>query len=360
MHKLKITFVSCGTFTHVGPYLEFFRDRGHDVSWIVYARANKDYGVPTYDISGGASGQKTSSKWKYLVAGLTIRKVLKKISPDVVHGHYATSAGTICLMSGFRPYIISVRGSDLINSMGSFIWKKMLRLIFKRASLVHTVSGQLADLAKTLGVPDKRLFALTQGIDTKAFDYQPKQTLSSPIRLICTRVLGKVYDPVTIINACEILKQRGVPFKLTLAAGGPLQHELEALAAGKGLADYILFMGGYDNTTLPQLLHDHDVYVSASLWDGTSISLLEAMACGIFPLVSRIASNQAWLDDGKTALMFECSDPQELAEQIIRVSSDNQLHRNAAQINRDLVEQKADRTTNMLRLEEWYYRILNN
>ncbi len=358
MKKLKIAFVSCGTFAHIGSYLQFFKDRGHDVYWIAYDRPERSFGVPTFDISHGASAHNTLTKWKYILAGISIRKVLKEIKPDILNGYYATSAGVILLMSGFRPYTISVQGSDLIDSMKSAVWRRILSKVFIKSALVHTVSDELTSLVNTLGVPVEKIITLTQGVDTALFDYKPGLKVTSPLRLVCVRTLRYPYEPSTVLDACEILLHKNnIPFKLTFAAGGPMQGQLQHLAVEKGLADDVTFMGGYDNAALPGLLHDNDIYISASLWDGTSISLLEAMSCGIFPIVSRIASNKKWLVEGKTALMFECGNAAELAGKIVSAVSDEQLRSNAVRQNRHLVEDKADRQKNMRILEEMYCRL---
>lgn len=358
MRKLKIAFLSGGRFTHIGAYLEFFKERGHDVRWIKFDRSDRDFGMLSYDIFGGASGARPFSKWKYLLAGVSIRKILRDIKPDILHGHYATSAGVISVMSGFRPFVISVHGSDVIGSMSSVMWRRILQSVFKRAAGVNVVSQQLAELTQRLGVPEEKILELTQGVDVNLFDYKPSSKLSHPVRLICTRALKRVCGMVTIINACETLQKENVPFTLTLAASGPLQNQLVKMVSRKGLSENMKFIGGYDNKELPAILRNHDIYVSASLWDGTSVSLLEAMACGLFPVVSRIESNQVWVKEGKTALMFECGRAEELAEKIKHVVCEYQLRRSAILENRKVVEEKANREKNMLVLEKWYYEIL--
>ena len=58
-----------------------------------------------------------------------------------------------------------------------------------------------------------------------------------------------------------------------------------------------------------ELLREADVYVSAATSDGTSSSLLEAMASGAFPVVTSIRANRDWLEDGSTGLFFEPREP---------------------------------------------------
>lgn len=341
------------------PYCRFFTSRGHNVSCITYTRPEIDFGgMEVYDISTGFVPRNVVGKLIYLAGINKLRKLLREAKPDILHGHYVTSAGLLCLFSGFRPYVLTAHGSDVIGSMKSCLWKNLLRIILRQASLVNTVSDELTALATKLGVPDEKILVRSLGVDTKLFCYRSPRVLRPPVKLLCTRRLAKVFDPVTIVNACEILKTKSISFRLTFAAGGPLERQLQNLVSENDLAAQVTFMGGYDNSDLLELLHNHDIYISASLWDGTSISLLEAMSSGIFPVVSRITSNMAWLEEGRTTFMFESGNAAELAEKIIRVIKDNKLRQAATEKNRKLVAEKADREKNMLLLEKKYYEIV--
>jgi L-malate glycosyltransferase len=357
MKKLCIAFLSAGRFTHIGPYIDFFKSRGHEVFLIKYDYSEKTFGVQAYDISHGARGDKQDSKWKYLLAGVSIRKVLREIRPDILHGHYITSAGVISWMSGFSPYILTAHGSDVIGSMKSWLWRQILPRVLAKAALVNPVSEDLAVNINTLGVPQEKMFVSTYGVDTEKYYFDLRIPDGKPWKLLCTRTLADVYDPETILKACKKLKDRGLCLEMTFAANGPMLDGLRQAARQENIIDYVKFTGGYDNADLPKLLHANDFFISASLWDGTSISLLEAMAAGIFPVVSRIAANSALLEEGKSALMFDCGNENQLVDMILRAINDNHLRQSAVQINRRCVEEKADRMKNMLALEKIYYDI---
>lgn len=358
MRRLRIAFLSGGGFVHIGPYLDYFRDRGHEVILVAYDRLAKDYGVQTFDVSRGASGKNGLSKWKYLLAGISLRRLIRRIKPDILNGHYVTSAGTICRLAGFRPFVLTAHGSDLVVAARSPLWRRVVSSALKRAALVNTVSEPLRDIARSMGVADANILVSTLGVDTSVFRYEPAVELRSPPRLLCTRTLGEVYDPLTILRGCEVLRDRGVACTLTFAAGGPLIDGLRKKTAEAGLADRVRFLGGFDNRSLPDMLREHDIYVSASLWDGTSISLLEAMASGLVPVVSRIESNQAWLADGVSAMMFDRGDAARMAEAVERAIADGAWRRSAVQANRDTVVRRADRHTNMAALEAAFFRIV--
>jgi glycosyltransferase involved in cell wall biosynthesis len=163
--------------------------------------------------------------------------------------------------------------------------------------------------------------------------------------------MESVYEPECIIDALKILSDRGVDFKMTFVGGGPLSSKIENMTELLGLRNHIDFMGQVQNSMLPDLLADHHVYLSASKWDGTSLSLIEAMASGLFPIVSNIESNKAWIKNGKNGDLFNLSDPESMASSIEKYSKtprslDWQV------FNRELVAQKGNLQNNMHKLKD--------
>jgi glycosyltransferase involved in cell wall biosynthesis len=318
---------------------------------------NAEMDVPTYLVCQGVDPQKARTKWKYLIAARRVRRLMNELQPDLLFAIYATSCGLIARLSGFHPYVVSVRGSDLHGSISSRIWQPVLRSVFRASTLVHTVSEGLAESVQALGIPEDRTVALTQGVDLARFQFHPQSDLHRPLRILCTRTLAQVYNPTVILEACSRLCSAGFPFHLTFAASGPDEQKLKSDVVKNGIAKHVTFLGGFRNCDLPQLLPAHDVYLSASKWDGTSISLLEAMAVGVFPVVSRIESNQQWVDDKQTCLMFDPQDSAELASSITLLASGAVDWRRSVLRNRERVEAKADRVANMSTLERLFNEI---
>jgi glycosyltransferase involved in cell wall biosynthesis len=234
----------------------------------------------------------------------------------------------------------------------------MARHVLRHAALVHTVSDALSAEVRRIQPRVSQVLTLTQGIDVGRFACRSQRPQGAPIRLLCTRSLFEVYDPSTIVRACSRLLRDGVAVTLTMAGGGPMLSELRSQAEALDIQQSITFLGGYHQAQLPELLSSHDVYVSASVADGTSVSLLEAMAGGLFPVVSRIPANTAWLEDQQTALMFEPGSEQELAAAIAKLAETSDLMSQAVAENRRVVEARGNRSSNMKLLEDYYYRIL--
>jgi glycosyltransferase involved in cell wall biosynthesis len=356
---MRICFIAVGTFNHIGPYLEHFKQAGHEVCFVSLS-PGPERPVPTYNIGLGGQYSETQGKWKYLVSMLRARKLVRRLKPDIVHAHYATSAGLTALVCGFHPAVVTVHGSDLTTGIKSWIWRALLRKIFRFVDCVNVVSDDLGEMVLRLGINKEKIEVLTLGIDTRRFCFTQRAKIekSRPLRLVCTRRLEPVFDHETIIQALAMLKEKGIIFEMVFAGSGSLPGVLKRQVGELGLDDCVSFMGKVPNENLPELLGRSDVYLSASLWDGTSLSLLEALAIGLFPIVSDIKANSAWIKDGVNGFLHKVGDAGNLADCILRLLREPEIAENAGPYNRKKVAEKADRNENMKRLESVYKNLI--
>jgi glycosyltransferase involved in cell wall biosynthesis len=144
---------------------------------------------------------------------------------------------------------------------------------------------------------------------------------------------------------------------MTFAGDGSLLDEMKQRVKNLGLSDKVSFMGRIPNDDLHELLAKNHIYLSASKWDGTSLSLLEAMASGLFPIVSDIKANSAWVQNGVNGYLHKAANADSLANCILRLLDNPEIIQNATRYNRQQVCKKADRKTNMKCLEEIYNKL---
>ncbi len=348
---MKILLINPG-LPHTLPQLEFMADAGVEAHCLNIRPGFKVErpGIVNYDWYGrGEIPSSDLAKLTYLQMGLRARKFIRRLNPDIVHAHYATSAGFVAWLSGYRPYAVTVHGSDLLERSKTATGRAILRRVLQGAQLVNPVAGHMTGLLRELGVGDDRILVMPFGIDLSKLPFVPKaDRLAGGVNLLCTRTLNSpVYDIPTLLNALAKARNQGSPATLTLAATGELAPSLKELAAQLGIERAVTFGDGYALADLPALMARHDVYVSASLSDGASVSLMEAMACGAFPLVSDIPANREWLVDGRNALLFAPGDREGLAQLILSLSGRREFMEQAVLSNRKLAEAKADRTKNL-------------
>jgi len=356
---MRICFICLGGFRHIAPYLDYFKEAGHDVHFIALSHA-PDYGVKTYNVGFGRKYSRTRGKWKYPFSMLRAKSLINRLKPDIVHTHYATSGGLTGLVCGFHPTVVTVHGSDLNFGLRSPIWQPLLKAIFNHADCVNTVSEDLKRKAIGLGVSPEKICVLTLGVDTEKFSFSKRREIASgrPLRLVNTRHLEKVYDHFTIIKALAIVRSKGINFDMTFVAPGSLLNKLKEQVARKGLADCVNFLGGVGKNEVVDILRNNDVFLSTPLWDGISVALLEAMATGLFPIVSDIDVNSDWIEHGVDGLLHKVGDANDLANCILKVRDDPQLVANAAQHNRKRVVKSGDTKTNMKLLQRIYEELI--
>jgi glycosyltransferase involved in cell wall biosynthesis len=150
---------------------------------------------------------------------------------------------------------------------------------------------------------------------------------------------------------------------LSFLSSGPLLAEAIAMADSllpKSLRNRVVFRGGVSDAEMKDELDSASFYLSASLSDGTSSSLLEAMACGLLPIVSDIAANREWIVHESNGLLFAPGDHVRLAENIRR-AIDREPWMTAARVtNRRLVEDRANIDLSMSALLETLEAVRSN
>lgn len=354
---MKIALLSHTNGPWTSHYARHLLKRGHDVLVLSFSPDPLD-GIPVAYLDRAVRWGLPGPLW-FLARVPHVRRLLRDYAPDVVLAAYVSSNGMTAALAWKGPLIVSARGSDVLGQTGYLpggpLHGPMIRYVCRHATVVHAVSDQLAAVLEERGVPRDKITCFPVGVDLSRFAPAPaaaREVEEGPPRIICTRRQEPVYGNETLIEAIALLKDAGVSCRCTLIGGGPQLEERRAQAAGLGISDSVEFDGEVAHDRLSGVLRAAQIYVSASWSDGTSSSLLEAMASGLFPVVSRIRANLKWIDDGSTGLFFEPGDAVSLSAALRRAIEDPALRASAAATNRALVEREGNLIANMDRLEE--------
>jgi glycosyltransferase involved in cell wall biosynthesis len=160
------------------------------------------------------------------------------------------------------------------------------------------------------------------------------------------------------ISWCAPSRVRGSSsprLRLILAGEGPLRPQIEGLVQDLGIQAYTRIVGAQPEDELKHLFGASDLYVSASQSDGSSISLLQAMACGLPAVVSDLPANREWVEHGENGWLFPPDDEGGLGDCLVRCAAlDAATCRQMGLRNRKTVERKADWPRNVRRLVAFY------
>ena len=216
-------------------------------------------------------------------------------------------------------------------------------------------SENLAAAARALGAAADTVVALPWGIDLERF--RPAAA-REPGLILSTRMHEPVYDLPAIIEGVRPVLDQRPQARLVIAGDGSLRRALERLAARRLPAGRTTFVGRLSPEELAGWLGRAELYLSAARSDSTSVSLLEAMACGAIPVVCDLEGNREWVGEGEGARLFRAGDPADAARAIGLALADPDWAARARARNRREVEARADCTVNMARVESLFESLI--
>ena len=332
---------------------EFMAATGDEVH-VVTARPAPIPGAQVHTFCGPVARGKAA----FLLGIPSARRIIARLRPDVIHVFYATSYGLVASMIPGPPVVLSPMGSDLLISANhSRLFSLMVRRAIRRADSILSVAPHMTAKLIDFGASPSRIHTFPRGVDLDRFSFKPRNAASGGLVVLSNRKMEKVYNIEQLIRAASIVlaEHPGVSFRFY--GDGSMHDELIALAESLGPSEQVRFCGTVDHDRVPSTLEQADIYVSCSRSDGTSVSLLEAMASGLYPIVSDIEANRAWIRDRENGLLFRLDDPSSLAD-AIRVIVSTGVPAAVLEANRRLVQERADWGTNMPRIRDLYRELL--
>lgn len=269
-----------------------------------------------------------------------LRRLVAKLKPDVVHAYYLLDYGFMAAFAGIKPLVVTAMGSDVLRGLDVSYRRRFLAgYACRHADYVLTRAEHMNGAVRRLGAGGP-VEAVPNGIETRVFAYGG--TRNSVPRVLCTRAFRPVYNIMAFILAIAILKRSGKRADFILVGDGTDRPEIEAAIKREGLEDCVSLAGALAHDALPAYYASCDIYVSPSLSDGNSVSLMEALAGGCYPVVSDIPANRAWIVDGDNGKLFAPNDPQDLARKLGEAIDGIETFDEIRRMNRDKVVEQAD------------------
>jgi len=298
----------------------------------------------------------------YYITGfsLTIYAMFKN-KCNLIHVHWAIPTGPIGVLVSTlskKPFVVTIHGSDFRLAMDkSFLLKRIFLYVCKKAGHINCVSEVMKKGVEQLGIREEKISTFPMGIDESFLEARRKRQEKSTgpaYTIFSNRNLLSFYNVSLLIKAIpEILKEEpGTQF--LIAGDGPEKRNLGREVKDLNLGSKVQFLGRVPHAEMPSLLAQADIYVSTSLYDGTSVSLLEAMAAGAFPIVTDIPSNREWISDGKNGFLVPTGNEYTLARKIVEAIRNKELLVEANARNRKLIEQKAHWKTTIRKIANIY------
>jgi len=279
----------------------------------------------------------------------------------LIHAHWAIPTGLIgALLKSLlsKPLIVTIHGSDFrLGTTGSGLIRRLFLYVCRRADHIHCVSKVHAKALRGLGIAEEKVSTFPMGVDRTFLDVgkgRDQIFREASVTVFSNRNLQPIYNVSLLIQAIPLIMRAMPGVKFWVAGDGPERERLEKEADRLGAMGHVQFLGRVRPNDMADLLGKVDIYVSTSLYDGTSVSLLEAMASGCFPVVSDIPSNREWIRDGENGFLFPPDNAELLAQRIIDVIRNRSLIEKSRKENLRLIEERALWSVCMGRVKEIY------
>jgi glycosyltransferase involved in cell wall biosynthesis len=294
------------------------------------------------------------------------KKTYNSFKPDIVHSGYVWQVGILASLLNVHPHLSMPWGSDILFEPDESIIKKMLvRKVMNQCDHIQCDAEFVKNkIIKDYNVPKDKVTVFPWGIDLKLFNPADKVSCRKALNIdnekfvvVFTRQLKPVYGINDLLEGFKIFCRNKDDVLLLMVSDGDLKNDVKKFIVQNELDKKINLMGPMPNSQLPGILSASDVYISPSMSDGTSLSLLEAMAEGLGLIVTDVPAIREWVSE-KNGLIVQKKKPGMIAEALEKYYLDRNLILSHGATNIKITAERADWDKNYLMLKEIFKNLV--
>lgn len=233
-----------------------------------------------------------SSGWRYFRS--CVKGLMMAGKHDLNHVHVLTRMGFIAHWQKYlngTPYLITEHWSRYLpgNDFSGVLRKWWTKRIVRRAAMVTTVSGMLAQAMQSHGLKNNNYRILPNVVDTNLFKPIPHHNdIPKIVHVSCFEDKSKNISG--LLEALKTLKEKDMPYQAVLIGEGMDLEAMKQKAFEMGLTDRVRFTGLLQGKALADELASGDFFVLPSHYETGGIVLLEAMACGLPVVATKVGA----------------------------------------------------------------------
>jgi glycosyltransferase involved in cell wall biosynthesis len=362
---MKILYFSRSYSSHDHRFLTTVSAAGHDVSYLRLeqgGRGTEDRPVPSGVEQIYWSGGRGPFCWTDVPRlVLSLRQILRDVKPDLVHAGPIQTCAFLVALTGFQPLLTMSWGYDLVQDLHrSRWWEWVTRYTLKHSTYFISDARVTRDQAVACGMRPERTVIFPWGVDLDRFSPPAlAATRSDGFMLFCNRAWEPLYGVDVLARAFARIAPGRPELALTLLGSGSQAASLRQTLLGADMLDRVYFGGHVSQSELPGWYHQADLYISPSHVDGSSVSLMEALACGLPALVSDIPGNREWIVEGENGWLFKDGDADDLAAKILQAFQNRRGLPEMGRRSRKTAEARADWRKNAAVLLQTYENVLS-
>jgi glycosyltransferase involved in cell wall biosynthesis len=339
--RVKVLYISQGYTTHDRRFLQSFVAAG----WRPYHLPTQPQRLDDRDLPEGAHEVSWPGDFDEPPTEqdreMELRMILADLQPDVVIAGPVLSGAYLAARAEAKPLVAVSWGSDvLVDADATPENRDRARFVFERAAFAFGDCRTVREAIKRhSNLDDDRIVTFPWGIDLERF-HPGKSSLGIREKLNWTRshvfISTRTWDPLyaidVLLNAFRKVLDDDPDARLFLLGDGSLEPQIRGLISSLGLSDAVHAPGRVSYELLPDYFREADAYVSSALSDGTSVSLLEAMASGLPVVVTNSYGNLEWVTPDLNGALAEGGDADSLASAMQSVIGDRRATMGASNV----------------------------
>jgi glycosyltransferase involved in cell wall biosynthesis len=364
---LRVLHIGNGSAFKIRAIVDSQLARGYDVHLVPIPTSAVNWpGVTVHALPPS----RLPGKLKVFAGFLAIRRLVKKLRPDVVHAHNAWGPGWYGAATGHHPLFIHAYGGDLLPEQYAgrpALQRRLTSWACRSADHVVVTGRHMVQASGALGLDPARVVLLPRGVDSQHFrpgldvtGLRAQLGIRPDARVVFSpryQVDESLYNLDVVIDAFAALRGRH-PDLVCVQMYDPSRHagieRLRARAAAAGLGDAYLLTPAVDNARMPLYYNLADVMVSVPSSDGFPVTVLEASACARAMIVSELAYTSEWFTPGANGVVIPPRDASALEHALHALLEDAPARQRMGEAARAQVIERADYQRCMQKLDGHY------
>jgi len=274
-------------------------------------------------------------------------RLMRRLRPAVLHTYNlaALEYAFTATLAGVPVRIHAEHGRDAsdphgLNPKHNFLRRRLVPFVDRFIPVSEDLDRWLGQV---VGIPRTRIQFIRNGVDTDKFAPGAEPAADSPwgpgdVVIGTVARIQDVKNHRLLVDAFARLHAAMPALKLSIVGDGPLLPAVREQVAALGLQDAVWLPGA--RADIGALLHGFSVFVLPSLAEGTPVSMLEAMACGLPVVASNVGGIPEVVDDGVQGLLVPVGDADALAAALGRYAGDAALRAAHGGAGRARVEER--------------------
>lgn len=310
---MKICILADVQSAHTKRWALGIAGKGHEVIIISFREGNipgiKCHTLKSPMIYEIAPSVPIWAKFHYLFGRCAAQKIVDDFAPDIVHAFWATSYGFMAARLKTRRLFISVWGADITDSPRNPIMKRVVIYSLRKAEKIFCTSNFLLKKTEPFVSDHGKLVHIPFGIDTELFKPNHKK-LDAGIVIGSTKSFEPKYGLINLVKAFCAISDEFPNLKLWLVGGGSLRASIEKYVSEHSSLKKIKIEDPVDVLKVPSILNNFDIFVMPSISESETfgVAALEAAACELPVIGSRIGGIPEVISDGETGILVPPND----------------------------------------------------